>query len=375
MDEPIVTQNDINQLTIYVHNLAFMNDNDREKLKKIIKKLCEENEQLKIELAQRNDKTRIIEKNLLKEKNGKKRVADTFRKFRGALNPDPSGLFHGGTKLVGTNNEMYTILKIYGKGGMSLTYLAKRDSDEKKVIIKVLSPKLKDDTSHSLRFYHEADLALKLKHASLVKGLDIQFNRELRYYVMEYIEGESIGEKLAKGEIFSINTALDIVTKIANVLQYLEKQGYMHRDIKPDNIIINDHGNPIVIDIGLAKEIKAEINLTRPGTILGTIGYLPPEQCRHEVQDIRTDIFGLGATFFHMITGKSCVDISGSLQRHFQQLGEVIYDPREINSNIPLAISEIIKKMMSNKKEQRFESPRELLYKLKEIKTEKKRPN
>lgn len=263
----------------------------------------------------------------------------------------------------------YKIMGKLGSGAMAVVYKAKQLSLDRTVAIKVLPNKFAEKSNYVDRFYKEGQLAAKLNHNNIVQAIDVGESNGMYYFVMEYVEGKSIYDDLAKGVIFEEKDALDIMIQLASALEHAHAQGLIHRDIKPKNVMITNSGIVKLADLGLARAASdVEAAQAEKGKAFGTPFYIAPEQIRGEVDiDGRADIYGLGATFYHMVTGT--VPFKGAnpgevMKKH---LNEPLIPPDHINSKLSAGVSEIIETMMAKNKRERYSNPSDLLQDLKAV--------
>lgn len=202
----------------------------------------------------------------------------------------------------------YKIEKLLGSGGMGEVYLAHDPVLARKVAIKLIPGDLTSKSSYLQRFVREAQAASALNHPNICTVYDIDPDGVRPYIAMEYIEGASLAEMIARGT-FDTERAIDISIEVAEALSEAHSVGIVHRDIKPANIIVNKRGQAKIVDFGLAKKLTASLDdktaeqLSHSGMILGTVSYMSPEQARGQTVDNRTDIWSLGVILYEMITG------------------------------------------------------------------------
>ncbi|MCF6189964.1 MAG: serine/threonine protein kinase [Cocleimonas sp.] len=198
----------------------------------------------------------------------------------------------------------YTVKKVIGQGGMALVYLATQDMLSREVALKVLMPDMMKDDNLRKSFLNEGKIVASLKHPNIVSIFDIGVVGDSIFYMsMEYICGGTLKEKLLK-EKFSYNAAIKALEEISEGLSYAHEQGYIHRDIKPGNILFRDDGSAVLTDFGIAKLQDTSGDLTRLGLTAGTAQYMSPEQAQSSKLDSRSDIYSLGLVFFEILTGK-----------------------------------------------------------------------
>jgi len=257
----------------------------------------------------------------------------------------------------------YQILGKLGAGAMAIVYKARQLSLNRTVAIKVLPNRFSENPEYVERFYKEGQAAAKLNHNNIVQAIDVGEAGGHHYFVMEYVEGKTIYDDLSAGKVFSENEALEIIIQLARALAHAHAKGLIHRDVKPKNIMINSAGVVKLADMGLARaitDIKAA--QTEKGKAYGTPYYIAPEQIRGEVDiDGRADIYGLGATFYHMVTGRVpfiADDPTDAMRKH---LSEQLIPPDHINTSLSAGASEVIEVMMAKRKENRYDNADELL--------------
>jgi|GEM_PF-416278 len=206
--------------------------------------------------------------------------------------------------LVGKTLGHFEIVQELGKGGMATVYKAYQPSLQRYVAIKVLLPSLAEDMDLVKRFLREAQSAAALRHPNVITIHDVGSEGQIHYIVMEYLEGMTLAELLARETVLPPERILNIAKQIANALDYAHTKGYIHRDIKPSNIMIDpDRRDHITLmDFGLVRA-TAGSRLTRTGFIMGTPDYMSPEQARGDALDRRSDIYSLGVMLYHMFTG------------------------------------------------------------------------
>jgi len=260
----------------------------------------------------------------------------------------------------------YKLEKEIGVGAVGKVYLAKHKSLNIPVAIKILSRSISENLVTSQRFIREAQSAAQLNHVNIVRVLDCGTQNEVIYYVMEYVKGGSTGDLCKKGKKFTEDEALAIGQSVCRALHEAEKISIVHRDIKPDNIMIAAEGVYKLADLGLAKspesaEQNTRADLTGYQIGMGTPHYMAPEQAIDAKNvDIRADLYSLGVTLFQLSTGVLPYpgnDVGAVLRKHAMR---AIPDPIEINSNLSRGFCDMIMKCMAKLPEDRFQNPREL---------------
>ena len=257
----------------------------------------------------------------------------------------------------------YKILGKLGSGAMAIVYQAKQLSLNRMVAIKVLPKRFSENPEYVERFFKEGQAAAKLNHTNIVQAYDVGQAGGYSYFVMEYVEGKTLYDDLSAGKVYPEKEALDIVIQVAHALDHAHTKGLIHRDIKPKNIITTESGKVKLADMGLARE-TADIKAaeSEAGKAYGTPYYIAPEQIRGEIDiDGRADIYGLGATFYHIVTGRvpfMADDPSDVMRKH---LREQLVPPDHINTSLTASVSEVIEIMMAKKKRNRYKDVAELL--------------
>ncbi len=272
-----------------------------------------------------------------------------------------------GRKPVGLSS--YQIIEPVGQGSMGMVYKAKQLSMDRIVALKILQPQLAQNKEFIDRFHREARIAARLSHNNIVQAIDSGEFAGHHYFVMEFVDGTTIKEELESGRVFSEQEALRIVYQIAEALDHAHQRGLIHRDVKPENIMLTRDGTAKLADLGLAR-LTADEQLAESerGMAMGTPYYIAPEQVRGEVDvDIRADIYSLGATLYHMVTGR--VPYTGSnvievMQKHLR--GRLV-PPDHLNTSLSGGLGEVVETMMARDRDQRYASPKDLLIDLKQL--------
>lgn len=263
----------------------------------------------------------------------------------------------------------YKIVGRLGAGAMAVVYKAKQLSLNRMVAIKVLPKRFTENPEYVERFYKEGQAAGKLNHPNIVQAIDVGEAGGYHYFVMEYVEGKTIADDLSAGKVFDEGEALEIIIQVARALAHAHARGLIHRDVKPKNIMISKDGAVKLADMGLARETAdIEAAQTEAGKAYGTPYYISPEQVRGRVDiDGRADIYGLGATFYHMVTGRVPFMADDSTEVMRKHLREPLIPPDHINTTLSAGVSEVIETMMAKRREDRYKNVEELLIDLESI--------
>ncbi|MEN3015553.1 MAG: protein kinase [bacterium] len=253
----------------------------------------------------------------------------------------------------------YKVLKKLGQGGMGKVFLAKDSVLEREVAIKVMVADLVKKQEFLQRFIREAKITASLDHINIVKIYDLVVSNNQYYLIMEYIDGESLRSYIEKGYNQDFNASMDIFLQILDGIEYAHSKNIVHRDLKPENIMISSNGIVKITDFGLAFAVGSH-SITNPGMLMGTLGYLSPEQARGIDVDHRTDIYALGAILYELLTSNlPLVDLNPA-GMIYKILNEPPVPPSKYNPSIPPQIEKIIMKCLEKDKNKRYSSVSEL---------------
>lgn len=248
-----------------------------------------------------------------------------------------------------------------GSGGMGKVYLAHHEGLHKKVAVKILPDDLAAEPEFIQRFLREARLAARLEHPNVVQVYDAGEEQGAYYLCMQYVEGRTLEAVLRERKKLSIPEALAITKRVAIALGAAHKLGIVHRDIKPANILISKDGIVKVADFGLAKDRDAGRSVSGTGQIMGTPYYMSPEQAQGAGADPRSDIYSLGTTLYHMVTGRRVFEGESPLSIVMKHLREEPVPPDRIDPSIPEGVCRLIAKMMAKDPASRHPSAEELV--------------
>ena len=257
----------------------------------------------------------------------------------------------------------FKLLKKLGQGGMGEVYLANQVSLDRQVALKILSKEMAKKPDFVERFVREARSMAKIDHPNAVKVYAADSDKGLNYLGIEYIDGQSMQDWIDQLGTLSIGDSINVILSCADALNHAHELSLIHRDIKPDNILVTKKGVVKVADFGLAKALDDEdMSMTQSGTGLGTPLYMPPEQARDAKNvDHRTDIYALGCTFYYFLTGKLPFE-GGSVLKLIVAKEKGQYPAaRSINSKIPEKLSLMIDKMIQKEARHRYSSCAEIM--------------
>lgn len=262
-------------------------------------------------------------------------------------------------KIIGNR---YEILKEIGNGGMAIVYKAKDHVLNRDVAVKVLRDEYTTDSDFIKRFNTEAQSAANLQHPNIVAIYDVGHEEEndLYYIVMELIKGKTLKQIINKDGVISWKWAVNIAIQIASALEVAHKNGIVHRDIKPHNIMITEDGVAKVTDFGIAKAVSNS-TITSFGTTIGSVHYFSPEQAKGSITDAKSDLYSLGVVMYEMVTGKVPFDADTPVSVALMHIQEEPVPPIEINTEIPTAVNDIIMKAMKKDPLERYQSATEML--------------
>ena len=260
----------------------------------------------------------------------------------------------------------YEIQEIIGVGGMSVVYKAYDNVDDRIVAVKILKDEFADDAEFVRRFKNESKAIAVLSHPNIVKVYDVSFGEKLQYIVMEYVDGITLKEYILKQKLITWNDAVFFTTQILKALQHAHDKGIVHRDIKPQNIMLLSTGNIKVTDFGIARFSRTETK-TLTENAIGSVHYISPEQAKGEFTDERADIYSLGVVFYEMLAGEVPFEADSAVSVALMQLQK---DPKkltEINPDIPLGIEQICIHAMQKNPDDRYQTATEMLIDLEEV--------
>ena len=277
---------------------------------------------------------------------------------------------------AGTRLGPYQVLAPIGAGGMGEVYRARDSRLGREVALKILPAAFASDPDRVRRFEQEGRASAALNHPNIVVIYDAGSDGGVFYVATELLEGETLRERLA-GSALPVRKAIDYAIQVARGLAAAHVKGITHRDLKPENLFLTKDGLVKILDFGLAKqagakpiggahptELATQPIETNPGMVLGTAGYMSPEQVRGQVADARSDLFSLGVVLYEMVSGKRAFAGDSSVEVMNAILKQ---EPPELDAELPPSLDRLIRRCLEKKPEERFESARDLAFALESI--------
>ena len=271
-------------------------------------------------------------------------------------------------------NDRYELLELIGSGGMGHVYKAKDNKLDRTVAVKILKEEYLDDDEFVERFHNEAQAAAKLSHSNIVAVFDVGVDRDMHFIVMELIEGVILSDYVKKMEKLKFEEALSISIQIARALVHAHKNGIVHRDIKPHNVLLSKDGVAKVADFGIAKAATAR-TFTLSGKTVGSVHYFSPEQARGGYVDARADLYSLGVVIYEMLTGRPPFDGETPVVVAVKHLQQKLTEPKTLNPDIPDDVNKVVIKAMAKSADDRYQSAKEMLAEMEAVVAGKKLPS
>lgn len=260
----------------------------------------------------------------------------------------------------------YEVQEIIGVGGMSVVYKAYDNVDDRIVAIKILKEEFLNNEEFKRRFKNESKAIALLSHPNIVKVYDVNFGEKLQYIVMEYIDGITLKEYINKQGAITWNDALFFMTQILRAVQHAHDKGIVHRDIKPQNIMLLKNGNIKVTDFGIARFSRSETR-TLTEQAIGSVHYIAPEQAKGEYTDEKADIYSLGVVLYEMLAGSVPFEADSAVSVALMQLQADAKKLTDINPDIPLGLEQICIHAMQKDPMDRYQTATEMLLDIEEI--------
>jgi len=270
--------------------------------------------------------------------------------------PPPQPELVPGTVFAGR----YLVIEEIGKGGMGRIYKVLDKEINERVSLKLIKPEIAANREVIERFQNEIRITRKISHKNICRMYHLSREKDTYYITMEYVSGENLKNMIRMTKQMSVETALDIGRQVCQGLTEAHRLGVVHRDLKPQNVMIDENGNVRILDFGIARSLETR-GATTPGMMIGTPEYMSPEQVEGVDVDQRTDIYSLGLLMYEMLTGRPPFEGENSLNVIYKQRHEAPRDLRGMNPEVSASVSRVILKCLEKKKESRYQTAEELL--------------
>ena len=270
-------------------------------------------------------------------------------------------------KFVGKRlDARYEIREIIGIGGMAVVYKAYDCIDDRIVAIKILKEEFVRNSEFLNRFRNESKAIAVLSHPNIVKVIDVSFGDNFQYIVMEYIDGITLKEFMQRQGALSWKDTLYFTVQILRALQHAHDKGIVHRDVKPQNIMLLSDGTIKVTDFGIARFARSGQN-TLTDKAIGSVHYISPEQARGDVIDEKADLYSVGVMMYEMLTGKLPFDGGNAVSVALMHMNNEPEAPRKIKPDIPAGLEQVVLRAMRKKPAYRYHSDAEIMHDLEQI--------
>ncbi len=260
----------------------------------------------------------------------------------------------------------YEIIDELGKGGMGKVYRVEDTKIKQEIALKLIKPDIASDKKTIERFKNELKTTRNIRHKNVCGMYDIGEDKGAHFITMEYVTGGDLRKLIRRTKQLTVGTAISIAKQICDGLAEAHNLGVVHRDLKPNNIMIDDNGNARIMDFGIARTLKGK-GITGSGVVIGTPEYMSPEQVEGKEVDLRSDIYSLGIILYEMLTGRVPFEGDTPFTIGVKHKSEIPKDPKELNSQIPDNLSRIILRCLEKDKEKRYENTEELRTELEAI--------
>jgi serine/threonine protein kinase/Flp pilus assembly protein TadD len=260
----------------------------------------------------------------------------------------------------------YQIIEELGRGGMGKVYKAQDTEINDKIALKLIKPEVASDKKTIERFRNELKFARKIRHENVCQMYDLNKEEGTYYITMEFVSGEDLKSMIRMSKQLSVATAINTAKQVCEGLVVAHKLGVVHRDLKPQNIMIDKEGNTRIMDFGIARSIRGK-GITGAGVMIGTPEYMSPEQVEGKEIDQRSDIYSLGVILYEMVTGRVPFEGDTAITIGVKQKSEKPRNPKELNSQIPDDLNRLILRCMEKDKENRYQSAGEVRSELENI--------
>lgn len=256
-------------------------------------------------------------------------------------------------------DNRYELVEFIGNGGMALVYRAIDHRTGHSVAVKILRPEFNQDAEFLGRFEREATTASRMSHHNIVNLLDVGQDGEYRYLVMEFVRGKTLKDVIQDRGALTPEVAGQIAIRILSALQHAHKNGIIHRDIKPQNILVHSDGHIKVADFGIAR-VAGSSTISRSDSVMGSVHYFSPEQARGEEVTFASDLYSVGVVLYEMLTGQPPFDGDTPVAIALQHINGKAQPMHEINAAVPPAMERVVEKAMEKRPEKRYQSALEM---------------
>jgi len=257
----------------------------------------------------------------------------------------------------------YVVQAIVGTGGMAVVYRAFDKKKNRVVAIKVLRPEYESDEEFVRRFSREAEAASKVSHENIVNMLDVGTDGDMRYIVMEFVDGQTLKDMIRQQGYIHPDTAIRMTIRILAAVDHAHRNGIVHRDIKPQNILVDSEGRVKVADFGIARLKATQTTTINDGegvSALGSVHYFSPEQAKGEVADEKSDLYSVGVVMYEMLTGQVPFDGDNSVSVALKHVNEAPKSMRERRPEISKALDEVVMRALCKDATKRYQTAAEM---------------
>ncbi len=255
-------------------------------------------------------------------------------------------------------DRKYRIVELVGSGGMAQVYKAINMTNRKTVAVKILKDEYKDDAEFLRRFSREANAILTLSHENIVRAYGAGTYNGLPYLVMEYVEGRTLKDLISSNGALPVRTAIGITCQILDALSAAHAHGIIHRDVKPQNVIVTDKGRVKLADFGIAREVKATTMTFSGSKVLGSVHYISPEQAKGTVTTEQSDLYSVGVCLYEMLTGTVPFESDSTVSVALMHLQEKPVPPIQLVPDLPPSLNDIVLKALEKEPENRYQTAR-----------------
>ncbi len=250
--------------------------------------------------------------------------------------------------------ERYDLEEVVGSGGMSTVFRAYDTQLDRRVAIKILHERFSDDAEYVERFRHEARAVAQLAHPNIVTVIDRGEDQGRQYIVFEFVDGENLKELIVRSGPLPVRRAVEIALAVADGLSFAHERGLVHRDVKPQNVLLSENGRVKVTDFGIARSLDVDRGVTQTGTVVGTGEYLAPEQANGGTVSAATDVYSLGVVLWEMLTGRVPFEGDNFVTVALRHVNEAAPDIREFRSEVPPRLAAAIDRALQKDPARRF---------------------